>query len=123
MRFWKNVRHNLIKWRFLEKETKMERTELHCRRIDIRGFRRRDGLFEVEGRIIDTKPHDIDIPFGRKVPATTPLHNLGMRLMLMRRMEKWLKNGGLIFTTLNNTGFRAYPIIFTELGDRGSAAF
>jgi hypothetical protein len=59
----------------------MERTELHCRRIDIRGFRRSDGLFEVEGRIIDTKPHDLDIPFGRKVPAETPLHNLGVRLV------------------------------------------
>ena len=59
----------------------MERTELHCRHIDIRGFRRSDGLFEVEGRIIDTKPYDLDIPFGRKVAAHSPLHNLGVRLV------------------------------------------
>ena len=36
------------------------REELHFRRIDMRGYRRSDGLFEVEGRVTDRKPHDFD---------------------------------------------------------------
>ena len=33
------------------------REELHFRRIDMRGWRRSDGLYEVEGRVIDHKPN------------------------------------------------------------------
>jgi hypothetical protein len=32
--------------------------ELHFRRIDMRGFRRSDGLYEIEGRVTDRKPYD-----------------------------------------------------------------
>lgn len=34
------------------------REELHFRRIDMRGYRRSDGRYEIEGRVIDRKPHD-----------------------------------------------------------------
>jgi hypothetical protein len=50
------------------------RTELHFRQIDIRGFRRSDGLFEVEGRVVDRKPPE-------QRPDGTPLHNMGVRLV------------------------------------------
>jgi len=45
------------------------RNELHFRRIDIRGFRRSDGLFEVEGRVVDRKPHDFEPIFGQPISA------------------------------------------------------
>ena len=58
------------------------RTELHLRRIEMRGFTRDDGLYEVEGRLIDTKPVDITIVGGGKdVPAHSPVHDLGVRLV------------------------------------------
>ena len=61
----------------------IERTELHHRRIDIRFFRRSDGLFEVEGRLLDTKTQ----PFQRVLqdgvlPAGTPLHDITVRLVV-----------------------------------------
>jgi Protein of unknown function (DUF2889) len=59
-----------------------EREELHLRRIEMRGFRRRDGLFEVEGRVTDTKPRDYAHPaHDRAVPANVPVHDMGVRLV------------------------------------------
>ena len=58
------------------------REELHFRRIDMRGWRRSDGLYEVEGRVIDRKPHVYKSPNGFKVvPAGEPIHNLGVKLV------------------------------------------
>lgn len=58
------------------------REELHFRRIDMRGWRRSDGLYEVEGRVTDRKPHDFTSPNGTKlVPAGTPMHDMGVRLV------------------------------------------
>lgn len=64
------------------------REELHHRRIDMRGFRRDDGLFEVEGQVLDTKPVDF-VPArgtGGHVPAGCPIHDLGVRLVFDREM-------------------------------------
>lgn len=56
-----------------------EREELHFRRIDMRGYRRRDGLYEVEGRLVDRKPHDMKVPSGDKVvPANEAIHEMGV---------------------------------------------
>ena len=58
------------------------REELHFRRIDMRGFRRRDGLFEIEGRVVDRKPFDfISVGGGKTVPANQPIHDMGVRLV------------------------------------------
>ncbi|GAA5233643.1 DUF2889 domain-containing protein [Verticiella sediminum] len=58
------------------------REELHFRRIDIRGFRRADGLFELEAQLVDRKPK-VFTPRsgGRTVPAHDPTHDLGVRLV------------------------------------------
>jgi hypothetical protein len=59
------------------------REELHHREIDLRFFRRSDGLFEVEGRLVDTKTH----PFRRLLaeedaPPGHHLHDITVRLVL-----------------------------------------
>lgn len=57
------------------------REELHCRRIEMRGWRRSDGLFEVEGHLVDTKPHDfVPLRGGTLVEAGQPVHDLGVRI-------------------------------------------
>ena len=57
------------------------REELHFRRIDMRAWRRADGLYEVEGRVTDHKPHDFTTADGMKrVPANEPIHDMGVRL-------------------------------------------
>jgi len=53
----------------------------------MRGYRRSDGLFEIEGRIIDTKPRDFTAASGgRSVPANEPLHDLGLRLVFTEEL-------------------------------------
>lgn len=59
-----------------------EREELHFRRMDMRGYRRRDGLYEVEGRLTDRKSQDFKVFSGtRVVPAHEPVHDMGVRLV------------------------------------------
>jgi hypothetical protein len=60
-----------------------EREEIHHRQIDLRFFRRTDGLFEIEGRLVDTKSH----PFRRQLahqdtPPGVPVHDLLVRLVI-----------------------------------------
>ncbi|CAM4066491.1 DUF2889 domain-containing protein [Bordetella muralis] len=59
------------------------REELHHRDVDLRFYRRSDGLFEVEGRLVDTKTH----PFRRLLaeedaPPGHHLHDITVRLVL-----------------------------------------
>lgn len=65
----------------------VSRTELHFRRIDMRGFARSDGLFEVEGRVTDRKREAIAGWLGgRDVPANEPLHDMGVRIVFDQAM-------------------------------------
>lgn len=58
------------------------REELHARRLDLRGFRRSDGLFEVEAHLTDRKPFDFTLPSGtRTVPAKAAIHDHRLRLV------------------------------------------
>lgn len=61
--------------------SEVTREELHLRRIDFRGFRRSDGLLEVEARLTDRKTHDFQ-PFsgGRYVAAGDTIHDHGLRV-------------------------------------------
>ncbi len=61
----------------------VEREELHHRQVDLRFYKRSDGLYEVEGRVIDTKTH----PFRRQLaaqdaPPGTHLHDIVVRMVI-----------------------------------------
>ncbi len=60
-----------------------ERTELHIRRIEFRGFRRPDGLYDIDGHIVDTKTFPIRLD-GRQadLPAGSPIHDMWVRLVV-----------------------------------------
>jgi Protein of unknown function (DUF2889) len=61
----------------------VSREPLHLRRIKMRGWRRADGLFEIEGQVIDTKPFEFAHPaHERAVPAGAPIHDMGVRLLI-----------------------------------------
>jgi hypothetical protein len=60
-----------------------ERDEIHHRRISMKAYRRKDGLYDVEAHLVDTKP----FPFQRvlataPLPAGAALHDLSIRLVL-----------------------------------------
>jgi hypothetical protein len=63
------------------------REELHHRQIDLRGYRRSDGLFEARAHLIDRKTDDFR-PLGgtRTIPAQSPIHDLGVMLVFDREM-------------------------------------
>jgi hypothetical protein len=64
------------------------REELHLRRIDLRGWRRADGLFEVEARLVDRKPFDFQPPGSDAalVPADEPIHDFTVRVIFDQDM-------------------------------------
>lgn len=61
----------------------VERQELHHRQVDLRFFRRSDGLYEIEGRLVDRKTQ----PFRRVLhehdtPPGAALHDIVVRLVI-----------------------------------------
>ncbi len=53
----------------------------------MRGFRRADGLYEIESRLTDCKPHDFAPDNGaRPTPANQFIHDLGVRLVFDENM-------------------------------------
>jgi hypothetical protein len=57
-----------------------EREALHARRYDFHGYRRRDGLWDIEGRIVDTKTYGFANYDRAYVEAGEPLHDMEVRL-------------------------------------------
>lgn len=65
-----------------EADPAVTREALHTRCIDMRGYRRSDGLYEVEGRVTDRKSADFTpASGGRPVAAGEPIHDMGVRLV------------------------------------------
>lgn len=61
----------------------VELEAVHHRQIDLRFSRRSDGLYEIEGRLVDKKSH----PFRRALanddqPPGAPLHDIVVRLVI-----------------------------------------
>jgi hypothetical protein len=58
------------------------RDELHLRRIELRGYRRHDGLYDIEARIVDTKTNEIKLLDGRPLPSGQALHDMSIRMVV-----------------------------------------
>jgi hypothetical protein len=55
------------------------RQPLHHRKISARGYKRDDGLFEVEGHLVDTKAYSFKLMSGERL-AGEPVHEMWLRL-------------------------------------------
>ena len=60
----------------------VSREELHLRRIEVRGYRRHDALYDVEARITDTKSQPFKLERGAVLPPGAPLHDMWVRLVV-----------------------------------------
>ena len=58
------------------------RDELHLRRIELSGYRRHDGLYDIEARMVDTKSTDIKLLDGRRLPSGDALHDMSVRMVV-----------------------------------------
>lgn len=61
------------------------RTPLHRRAIEIQGYRRSDGLYDIEASLIDTKPHDFPLAQGVR-RAGEPIHAMRLRITVDRTL-------------------------------------
>jgi len=63
----------------------VQRQLLHQRDIQVRGYERVDGLYDIEGHLTDTKPYSISSNRG-PLAAGEPLHGMWMRLTIDEHM-------------------------------------
>jgi hypothetical protein len=63
------------------------REHLHTRTVTCQGFLRQDGLWDIEGRIVDVKTYGFDSEWRGRVAAGTPVHEMWIRLTIDDRME------------------------------------
>jgi DUF2889 family protein len=56
------------------------RQHLHTRGIDLKGYYREDGLFDLEARIVDTKTYTYEAPRTGLVGSGHPVHDMSIRL-------------------------------------------
>lgn len=61
------------------------REPLHRRSIEIHGYRREDGLYDIEGHLVDTKSHDFRLAAGIR-PAGEPVHDMWLRITVDRAL-------------------------------------
>ena len=62
-----------------------EREPLHRRSIEIDGYKRKDGLYDIEGHLVDTKPFDFKLAAGVR-PANQPIHGMWLRITVDRTL-------------------------------------
>lgn len=55
------------------------REPIHTRTVTLNGYRRSDGLFDIEGNLKDVRPHDVNLPSGLK-RGGEPIHDMWLRL-------------------------------------------
>ena len=58
------------------------RKELHLRRVEVCGYQRDDGLWDIEGRLVDTKTYGFDNFDRGRIEAGDPIHEMRLRLTL-----------------------------------------
>lgn len=63
-----------------------QRKHIHTRSFQFEGFRREDGLYDIEGRLIDVKPITIQLASG-EVPAGRHIHEMRIRLTIDRKLN------------------------------------
>jgi hypothetical protein len=56
------------------------RQPIHHRRIVCAGYRRDDGLWDIEGHLVDTKTYDVSNLDRDNIPAGEPIHEMWLRL-------------------------------------------
>jgi len=62
------------------------RTPLHRRTIEIRGWKREDGLYDIEGHLLDRKDVDFKLSTGVRA-AGRPVHSMWLRITVDAKLQ------------------------------------
>jgi hypothetical protein len=65
---------------------KAKREPLHRRRIEIVGYKREDGLFDIEGHLVDAKDVEFRVG-GRILEPRQPVHGMWLRITVDRELR------------------------------------
>jgi hypothetical protein len=60
----------------------VERQHLHTRRYEFQGYHRADGLWDIEGRMTDTKTYGFANEWRGEIKPGEPIHDMWIRLTL-----------------------------------------
>lgn len=60
----------------------VDRTLMHTRQVQYRCYERADGLWDLEGELVDTKTHPVGLYERGQVPPGEPIHHMLVRLVL-----------------------------------------
>lgn len=63
-----------------------ERARLHVRNVKLEGFKRADGLWDIEARIVDTKDQDYPLSSGLRRPGEA-VHDMSVRVTIDAKMN------------------------------------
>ena len=66
--------------------TEVERELVHTRRVRYEGYKRADGLWDIEAHLTDIKNHDYQLKTGVR-RAGQPVHSMWLRLTIDRRFN------------------------------------
>lgn len=61
-------------------EATAERELIHHRKVECRGYRREDGLWDIEGHLVDTKTYDFSNMDRGQVKSGEPVHEMWLRI-------------------------------------------
>jgi hypothetical protein len=67
-------------------EPTVGRELLHRRAIEIHGYKREDGLYDIEGHLVDTKGYDFKLAAGVR-HAGEPVHGMWLRITVDRELK------------------------------------
>ena len=59
-----------------------DRRLIHTRMIEMQGFARADGLYDIEAHLVDTKTYAFENMDRGAIPAGEPLHGMWLRLVV-----------------------------------------
>ncbi|HAI33059.1 MAG TPA: hypothetical protein DCM48_26695, partial [Thalassospira sp.] len=59
-----------------------EREHIHTRTVTCQGFRRKDGLWDIEGHITDVKTYGFSNHDRGEIPAGEPVHGMWIRVTI-----------------------------------------
>ena len=62
------------------------RKHLHTRKIELNGYQREDGLFDVEAQLTDTKTYSFELQDRGRVEPGEALHGMSMRMTVDQTM-------------------------------------
>jgi hypothetical protein len=65
----------------------VEREEIHCRRIELHGYRRVDGLYDIDARLVDTRRHPTVLDGNKVIEPGEALHDMSIRLVVDEKLR------------------------------------